>query len=198
MGPKDTILSAAADYLLEKGNFSDSIRDIAKNVGTSHRMINYHFGSSDKFWEALVNEIRKKEILRVRHLHEENKFPLSVTSYISTFTTQEYKKVFNIVLEIYLKALKDPEAFESFRNSYIDDWVASISQRVMAQYRLDEDFSRTLAKIKVAFIRGIMLDYFITHDAQALTKACEHVDAMLLASIQGHLVDGPGETKRRN
>lgn len=186
MGPKELIISAAADYILEKGNISDSIRDIAKNIGTSHRMVNYHFGGPDAFWEALVNEIRKKEILRIRHLHEENNFPLSVASYINTFTTSEYRKVFSIVLEIYSKALRNPEAFENFRNSYINDWIASISQRVMAQYRLDEDFARTLARIKVAFIRGILLDYFVTHDEPALMQACRHLDRMLADSVSSH------------
>lgn len=183
MSPKETIISAAADYILEKGNISDSIRDIAKNVGTSHRMINYHFGSSDVFWEAVVNEIRKKEILRIGHLHEENSFPLSVTSYIRTFTTNEYRKVFSIVLEIYSKALRNPDAFAGFRNSYINDWISSISQRVIAQHQLDADLARTLARIKVAFIRGILLDYFVTNDEAALLQACRHLDRILADSV---------------
>lgn len=184
MSSKDTIISTAAQYILEKGNLSDSIRDIAKNVGTSHRMINYHFGSSDVFWEALVNEIRKKEILRIRHLHEQNNFPLSVSPYIKTFTTNEYRKVFSIVLEIYTKALGKPDAFADFRNSYINDWVASISQGAMAQYQLDAECARTLARIKVAFIRGILLDYFVTNDEAALLSACRHLDQMLADAVQ--------------
>jgi AcrR family transcriptional regulator len=183
MNSKETIISAAADYILEKGDLSDSIRDIAKNVGTSHRMVNYHFGGSDGFWEALVNEIRKKEILRIRHLHEENKYPLSVSPYVNTFITQEYKKVFNIVLEIYLKALKNPDGFSAFRHSYIDDWIASISQGIDRQYPEIRNISGTLARIKVAFIRGILLDYFMTNDVQALMQACKYMDNMLQESI---------------
>lgn len=189
MSPKDSIIGAAADYILEEGNISDSIRDIAKNIGTSHRMINYHFGNSDAFWEALVNEIRKKEIVRVHKLHEENHFPLSVASYIHTFTTDEYKKVFNIVLEIYIKALRNPEAFSDFRKSYIDDWISSIGTKLIAQYRLEENEAKTLARIKVAFIRGILLDYFVTNNAEALMQACRHIDRMLLDSIKASGAD---------
>jgi AcrR family transcriptional regulator len=190
MSPRETIISAAADYILEKGNISDSIRDIAKKIGTSHRMVNYHFGNPDAFWEALANEIRKKEILRIRSLHEQNNDPLRVASYIKTFTTIEYRKVFSIVLEIYSKALRNPEAFENFRNSYINDWIASISQRAGAQYQLDEGLARTLARIKVAFIRGILLDYFVTNDESALMQACEHLDRMLADTVRrqkGHI-----------
>lgn len=184
MSPRETIISAAADYLLEKGNLSDSIRDIAKNVGTSHRMINYHFGSPDVFWEAVVNEIRKKEILRIRDLHAENHVPLSATSYIRTFATNEYRKVFSVVLEIYTKALANPQAYADFRNSYIDDWIASISQAAVARYQLDAELAKTLARIKVAFIRGILLDYFVTNDEPALMRACAQLDQMLADAVQ--------------
>ena len=44
--------------MLEHGLANESIRNIAQKIGTSHRMINYHFGSSEGFWEALINEIR--------------------------------------------------------------------------------------------------------------------------------------------
>lgn len=46
---KSTIIQNAATYVLENGLADESICTITHGIGTSHRMINYHFGGSESF-----------------------------------------------------------------------------------------------------------------------------------------------------
>src|SRR4051812_30384680 len=52
-GPRDRLLAQTVDYVRDQG-FSDvSLRELAAAIGTSHRMLIYHFGSK----EALLVEV---------------------------------------------------------------------------------------------------------------------------------------------
>lgn len=182
---QEKILSDAANYLLQKGELSDSIREIAKNIGTSHRMINYYFSGNDIFWEAVINEIRKMEVQRLRSLKDNSASPLDISSYISTLTTAEYKKVFSIVLEIYLKCIKDPEKFSDFKVSFIDSWVQSSSASIESEMGISSQEAKNIARVRLALVRGIMMDFFITNDRTALIEACALADRMLLSLFPG-------------
>lgn len=176
---KNKILIDAANYLLKKGELSDSIREIAKNIGTSHRMINYYFSGNDEFWEAVINQIRSIEVVRLQDLKNNSTRALEISSYIETLTTNEYKKVFSIVLEIYLKCIKEPDRFKDFKISFIDSWVNSTSQNVEKETGVSHEAASQISRVRLALVRGIMMDYFITNDREALRSACALADKML-------------------
>ena len=56
MGRRDALAEAACDYVLEHGVIGLSLRPLANAIGTSDRMLVYHFGSRD----ALVAEILER------------------------------------------------------------------------------------------------------------------------------------------
>jgi AcrR family transcriptional regulator len=60
MGRRDDLAEAACDYVLEFGLIGLSLRPLAAAIGTSDRMLLYHFGSRD----ALVAEILERSTAR--------------------------------------------------------------------------------------------------------------------------------------
>ena len=60
MGRRDELAEAACDYALEHGVIGLSLRPLAAAIGTSDRMLVYHFGSRD----ALIAEILERSTTR--------------------------------------------------------------------------------------------------------------------------------------
>ena len=58
---RDRLLEAAVQHALKKGIVDLSLREIALEIGTSHRMLVYHFGSREGLLVAVVREARNSD-----------------------------------------------------------------------------------------------------------------------------------------
>ena len=54
---KDALLERVLAYAAAEGMADKSLREIAAGVGTSHRMLLYHFGSREGVLVAIVAEV---------------------------------------------------------------------------------------------------------------------------------------------
>ena len=58
---RDRLLGAAVEHALTEGIVDLSLREIAVGIGTSHRMLIYHFGSREGLLVAVVREVERRE-----------------------------------------------------------------------------------------------------------------------------------------
>ena len=65
---RDGLLAACTDHVLEEGLIGLSLRPLAKAVGTSDRMLIYHFGSRDGLVAAVVDESTNRSVRYLRGL----------------------------------------------------------------------------------------------------------------------------------
>lgn len=63
------ILRAAFRMLAENGYAALSIRDIAKDAGVNHALINYHFGSKDQLVIAVLDEANRRLLDRQQRMY---------------------------------------------------------------------------------------------------------------------------------
>src|SRR3954471_2538116 len=57
-----TLLDAAVDYATAHGLSDVSLRQMAAALGTSHRMLIYHFGSKEGLLVEVVNEVERRQL----------------------------------------------------------------------------------------------------------------------------------------
>lgn len=182
---KATIIQKAATYVLEHGLADESIRTIAQGIGTSHRMINYHFGGSEGFWEALINEIRRIELEKSRKYFASQQALLShgISRAWAYFSTPEYQKIFRIIFEIYVKVLRAPGEHEAFVRSFVDEWLSLLAASFAQHYQLSADEAMPYARLRLACIRGLMLDLLLTRQAEGIAQAAQLFDQMLSSQL---------------
>jgi len=65
---QDALLAACTDHVLAEGLIGLSLRPMAKAVGTSDRMLIYHFGSRDGLVAAVIDEATKRSVAHLRSL----------------------------------------------------------------------------------------------------------------------------------
>src|SRR3954462_6278284 len=60
--PRQKLLDAAIDYVAANGITDLSLRHLASELGTSHRMLIHHFGSKAGLWVAIVQEVERRQL----------------------------------------------------------------------------------------------------------------------------------------
>jgi AcrR family transcriptional regulator len=66
---RDRLLAAAVDHGLTAGIADLSLRELASAIGTSHRMLIYHFGSREGLLVAVTQAVEEKERAALLGLH---------------------------------------------------------------------------------------------------------------------------------
>ena len=63
--PKQRLLDAAIEYVAANGMSDVSLRTLAAALGTSHRMLIFHFGSKEGLWVEIIRAVeqRQRELL---------------------------------------------------------------------------------------------------------------------------------------
>jgi AcrR family transcriptional regulator len=65
---REALLAACTDHVLTEGLIGLSLRPLAKAVGTSDRMLIYHFGSRDGLVAAVIDESTDRSVAYLRSL----------------------------------------------------------------------------------------------------------------------------------
>ena len=57
--PRDRLLTAVSEYVASHGLSDFSLREVAAAIGTSHRMLLYHFGSKELLLVEIVRAVER-------------------------------------------------------------------------------------------------------------------------------------------
>lgn len=166
-GPKQRLLAALIEHLAEQGLGDTSLRGMAKAVGSSHRMLAYHFGSR----EALLTEVSKAVERRQRAdfeamLADPGLSPLEVMARMyAALTDPALRPQERLFFELYGRALVDPEE-SSFLPEVVVAWLPPLTE-LFLRMGLAPDEAAAEARLSLAVSRGVLLDLLATGDGEA-------------------------------
>jgi AcrR family transcriptional regulator len=173
-GPKEQLLERTIGYLAEHGVIDVSLRALAAAIGTSHRMLIYHFGSKDGLFVAVVRavETRQREAF--------SDLVVSSGDSLSDVARQFWRRLSDPALapherlffEMYGQALQGRPYAAPLLDGIIDSWLGPMTD-VLRQTGISEDLARAEARLGIAVIRGLLLDLLATGDADGATAAFE-------------------------
>ena len=169
-------LDAAVDYVIENGLQDLSLRPLAEGLGTSHRMLLYHFGSKEQLLVEIIREIERRERDEVRRslpaLGSADDRTTLLRAFWRRISQPRYAARERLFFEIYGRALQGRDASAALLDGVIDDWVTPAVALEVAQ-GADPDEAHTRARLDVAVVRGLLLDLLATGDRRATTAAFE-------------------------
>ena len=172
MSAREELLERCLTWLGANGAGSHSLRQIAAGVGTSHRMLIYHFGSR----EGLLAEVVARVEQDTRAVLAEVADPADpVTTsrrfweHVSDPGAADAERLF---YEIYADALHGRPWTASFRAAVID----ALDEPVTAMFLglgFPAEEARVRARLAIAVTRGLLLDLLLTGDRALLTAASD-------------------------
>ena len=187
--PRARLLAAAIEYLQTRGISDLSLRELAAAIGTSHRMLIYHFGSKEGLLVAVVQAVEERQRVFLAGLAADPAVGPreAITTMWRHFADPRLWPAERLFFEIYGQALQGRPGTAGFLDGIVDDWLEMLTQ-YSVQLGSPPEHARAEARLGVAMIRGLLLDLLATGDRAGIDEAVERF--ILLAEAAAR--PGPG------
>jgi AcrR family transcriptional regulator len=148
-----------------------SLRELAAAIGTSHRMLLYHFGSRQGLLTAVSCAVEEGQRAEVAAL-------ITATAGDARLLWQHFSDprlwpAERLFFELYGHALFGRPGTEGFLDNAIEPWVTEMAAALTREAGLDGKTARAEARLGVAVTRGLLLDLLATGDSAGVTEAFE-------------------------
>jgi AcrR family transcriptional regulator len=173
-GPRERLLAAVLAYVAERGVSDLRLREVAAAVGTSHRMLIYHFGSREGLMVAIVRAVEAAQRAFLAELSTDPS--VSGADAIRLMWRRLADPALwpneRLFFEIYALALQGRPGAVGLLSDVVDAWIQPAADWAM-RLGLSAETARTDARLGVAVMRGLLLDLLATGDRAAVDAAVE-------------------------
>ena len=171
---RDDLLRLVVKAAAEGGLARRSLRDLAAQVGTSHRMLIHHFGSRDGLMAAVVESVERDQNQRLDELPEDAAEAIRVTW--RRTSVPALWPIERLFFECYARGAQGEPPFDRLVPALVEQTLDAVSTR--ADVAMDEE-GRAGARLGLAVIRGLLLDLVATGDRKATDRALELYASMV-------------------
>ena len=174
---RQALLNTIIDEIAAKGLSDTSLRELAQTVGTSHRMLNYHFGGRAGLVAAVVaeNESRQRELLTTLARGADGPTDV-VRSQWAILTDPAMTPHIKLFLELLALALHQRPGTEGFLDTVTEPWLDVATEAAATQLGYEPD--RIELRLGVAVVRGLLIEALAADDPAPATASLERFLAM--------------------
>jgi AcrR family transcriptional regulator len=175
-GGRAALLRAVVDHFSQHGIGDASLRQIAAAVGTSHRMLIYHFGSRVGLLEAVVEELERAERDALRSIHFRTDQPGRALMWEFWTHIADVAEVYGpLYFELASQAMRGEDLGAPLRIPNVEMWIRTLAE-LWKQADLKPAQARVQARLNLATSRGLLHDLLLTRDRRAVDQAMAMFD----------------------
>lgn len=123
------LLDRVVDHMLETGTATDSLRALAAEIGSSHRMLIYHFGNLHGLVQAVVGEVEVRQRAALADLAEMPETSAAAISHAfwKRLASRNMRPVERLFFQLHARLLElgDEETASRLLTEWIDSAVRS-------------------------------------------------------------------------
>src|SRR6478609_8542288 len=169
---RDALLEKAVAHVAGHGLSDLSLRELAAAIGTSHRMLIYHFGSREGLLIAVAQAVEQTQRDLVFGAGAGPASAADAREFWKRISAPKLRPQERLFFELYVHALLRRPGTEGFLDDVVESWVAPIAAAAVAT-GVDKRTARADARLSVAVVRGLILDLLATGDRKGVTEAFE-------------------------
>ena len=163
------LLTRVIDHYLEGGRTDDSLRSLAAAIGTSHRMLLYHFSSFETLLSDVVDEVEARQRLALSGLAIENGDPRMLSRrFWRLNSAPQLAPLARLFFTLYARLLERGESERAAR--LVDAWLGPATE-LLRGAGLPLPRARVLARLGLGVTRGLLLDLLATGDRRGVNAA---------------------------
>jgi AcrR family transcriptional regulator len=178
---RERLLAAAVDYAAEHGLADLSLRALAAALGTSHRMLIFHFGSKQGLLVEVVRAVEAQQRALLEQLRADPEQDLldqlrAFWQHLTSPALAPYERLF---FEVYAQGLQGKQPATRLLDDAIDTWLPPVVDLLTSQ-GVPPDEARVEARLALAVTRGLLLDLLATRDLAGVDAAMDRFTALSL------------------
>ncbi|NJL50128.1 MAG: TetR/AcrR family transcriptional regulator [Leptolyngbyaceae cyanobacterium SM2_5_2] len=159
---KAVLLEKCLEMAIEVGALDASINVIAKRIGTSGRMLVYHFGSKQELEREIIAllEVRLREQLRsLQNVAIASKASLAdaLLAMWQQFTAPDMLGLLKLTMTLNQRAIQGDRATQEFLERETQQWINALTALTQ---------NKTTARLLFHLFQGVLLDYLTTGNTQ--------------------------------
>lgn len=178
MNPRDELLDRAVAWFAEHGIGDTSMRTLAAELGTSGRMLHYHFGSREGLLAAVVERVERGEQAVLAAYLAESDDPFEAGARFWPHVADAAGTFAPLFFELSAHAMHGRDYAAPLREWLATGWVDEVAAAFIAA-GLPTDRAADLARLAVATSRGLLLELAVTGDRAAADRAMAQFAALL-------------------
>ena len=175
-------LGRVVDHLLEHGLGDASMREIAAAIGSSHRMLNYHFGSREGLLSAVVEEVELRQAERLEELRADGAPDEVIMAMHRQLESPDLVPLERLFFELYARALQGDPSARHLIDPGIRTWLDALTQ-LYCSFGFGRRDARNEATLALATARGLLLDRLATGEAKRVEAAARLYTAGVMARL---------------
>jgi AcrR family transcriptional regulator len=177
MSKREELTKAATDYALEHGLIGLSLRPLAAALGTSDRMLIYHFGGKDALVAAVLAASNERSMAVITAMEPSPSVRQAVLDLWAACTQEQIQRCQRMYVEAAAMGLFGSEPYASSIRESNEVWLAAIAAHLGASGVPDREASRRAALVDATF-NGLMLDHQLDGDAVTAAIVADLADAL--------------------
>jgi AcrR family transcriptional regulator len=168
------LLNAVIAHVQQSGVSDLSLRDLAAAIGTSHRMLIYHFGSREGVLVAVVRAVEDAQRAFLAQLAADSELSSAdaIRAMWRRLADPSLWPNERLFFELYAQALQGRPGTVGLLEDIVTAWVRPAAEYAVQRGR-DPRYVEAEARLGVAVIRGLLLDLLATRDRAAVDAALE-------------------------
>jgi AcrR family transcriptional regulator len=174
----------ATDHVLEHGLIGLSLRPLAAALGTSDRMLLYHFGSKDDLVATLLRTSNDRSVALLRALPPAADVRAAVHDLWGLFTSDPSDRCQRVYVEAAALGLLGREPYASVVREANELWVSVLADHLVASGADPARARRAVTLLDAAYM-GLQLDLPLAHDPDRRQAVDDLADAVATVAGQG-------------
>ncbi|QFZ17088.1 TetR/AcrR family transcriptional regulator [Saccharothrix syringae] len=171
------LLSAVVEHLAAHGLGDVSLRALAAAVGTSHRMLLYHFGSKEGLLVEVVKAVEEKQRQVLASLRTDDPAE-AAREFWRVLTDPALRAHERLFFELYGQAAQGRPGTTALLDGIVSRWVEPAAALERARGHAP-DVALARARLGLAVARGLLLDLVATDDVAGVDAAMEQFIALM-------------------
>jgi AcrR family transcriptional regulator len=156
---KQVLLDEVVEHFVTDGLGDLSLRKIAAAIGSSHRMLIYHFGSKSGLLVEVVRAVEARTRAQFADLGAEaglatDQLVRAMWQLVADPAQADFERLF---FALYGRALQGDEAVRPLLGEAIETWLDA-NGVLAATIGVPGDAARVHARLGLAVVRGLLLD----------------------------------------
>jgi AcrR family transcriptional regulator len=167
---RDRLLTAAIEHFAAQGIGDASLRTIATAIGTSHRMLIYHFGSRDGLLAEVVRTVEAQQRDLLASLMADGDLPVAEQAERFWRRVTEATLIYGpLFFELSAHAMQGRPHTEALRADLIEVWLPPLIDLCLRS-GIDPAEAPVYARLGLAASRGLLFDLLLTGDRDAIDE----------------------------